>query len=115
MNITYNWSIQSMSCLNECDGNSNVVTTITYNVVATDLDTSVTVPFFGTINTHTLQTGKDFIPFENLTEETVIEWTQAILGEQVQKIKDAMSYNLLIKQNAPVAVTTLPWATSPAP
>jgi len=112
MNITYNWSIQSMSCLTSYNGNSNVVTTITYNVVATDTDTSVTIPFFGTVNTHNLQTGVDFIPFENLTEETVVSWAQASLGEsQVQTIKDAMSYNLLIKQNPPVGITLLPWAT----
>jgi hypothetical protein len=113
MNITYNWSIQGMSTLPTYNNDSNVVTSITYNVTATDSDTAKYSKIFGTINTYALKTGVAFIPFENLTEDVVVGWAKSILGdEQVQKIQDTLAYNLLIQITPPVGVETLPWVTS---
>jgi hypothetical protein len=113
MNITYNWSIQGISTLPTYNNDTNVVTTITYNVVATDSDSGNTSKVFGTVNTYTLVTGVDFIPFETLTESVVIGWAQTILGPtQIQKIQDSLAYNIVVQIAPPVGVETLPWANT---
>jgi hypothetical protein len=113
MNITYNWSIQGMSTLPTYNNDSNVVTSITYNVTATDSDTAKYSKMFGTINTYTLQTGVAFIPFENLTEDVVVGWAKSILGPtQIQKIQDSLAYNIVVQIAPPVGVETLPWANT---
>lgn len=54
---------------------------------------------------------KDFIPYDELTQELVIDWTQDALGgnEKVAEIEDALTANLDAQEN-PVNESGLPWA-----
>jgi hypothetical protein len=113
MNLTYQWSISGMTTLPSYQGNENVVTSISYTILGQDTNSIDTSHNFGTVNTYLLDTGIDFVPFDQLTEEIVISWVQKILGpDQIQKLYNAMAYNLLVRQIQPVGVDTLPWATT---
>jgi hypothetical protein len=54
---------------------------------------------------------KDFIPYADLEEPTVVGWTQDALGgaEKVAEIEAALSANL-DKQENPADASGLPWA-----
>jgi len=54
---------------------------------------------------------KNFIPYDELTPEIVIGWTQDALGgdEKVAEIEAALSANLDEQEN-PVSESGLPWA-----
>jgi hypothetical protein len=54
---------------------------------------------------------KKFIPYDELTPETVIGWTQAALGgdEKVAEIEAALTANLDEQEN-PVNESGLPWS-----
>lgn len=54
---------------------------------------------------------KNFIPYEDLEEATVIGWTQDALGgaEKVAEIEAALSANL-DQQETPTNASGLPWA-----
>jgi CobQ-like glutamine amidotransferase family enzyme len=58
-------------------------------------------------------TSEDYIPYENLTEQTVIGWVQATLGAQtVADIETSLQNSVTAKKAAKDAETTkngLPW------
>ncbi len=56
-----------------------------------------------------LQRGEDLIPFEDLTEETVVGWAKAALGEEVASIEASLAGQIAAKQK-PVQASGLPWA-----
>lgn len=56
----------------------------------------------------------DFVPFEDLTEETVIRWVRAAMGsEAVQALEDKLVGEVEALRSPPV-VEGLPWAVQPA-
>jgi len=53
----------------------------------------------------------DFTPFADLTEETVIGWVQAALGDQVVAIEAGVTAQIAALVNPPVVTPPLPWVT----
>jgi hypothetical protein len=53
----------------------------------------------------------DFVPYESLTPEVVIEWVKEALGgeEKVAEIHPALE-NQILEQRAPSKASGLPWA-----
>jgi|FreactTroBogLake_1042271.scaffolds.fasta_scaffold00091_10 hypothetical protein len=112
MNLTYEWSISGVACMPSWQGNANVVSSITYTIVGKDSDSIDSTTIFGTVNTFTLETGEAFIPYENLTQNTMITWVQTILGNtRIQTYQDNMAHTLAVRQN-PLVNMTLPWANN---
>lgn len=55
---------------------------------------------------------KNFVPVENLTEETVISWIKDTVMEEQLKIYEDRAVSLLRKSKLPPLVSGLPWDMS---
>jgi len=92
---TYNWNCKTVDCYPEQDNEADVV----YNVhwIVTGVSDQVDPegnPYSATnIGTQTLDTSQitNFIPFDQLTNDEVVAWTQGAMGaEQVTQIESSI-------------------------
>jgi len=78
-----------------------------WRATATDGDYSASS--YGTCGFTPDPTAPDFVPFESLTEDDVLQWVYAELGaEQLAAIEDGLSANIE-EQKAPKVVAGTPW------
>lgn len=97
------WKIDRLDCYPEYEGQQNVVTTAHWEL------TEDAARVYGTA-VFTLNPEADFIPFEELTEATVIGWVQAVLGEEtVAAYEAAITAQLEAIANPPIITPALPW------
>lgn len=77
--ITYDWNCKTVDVHPQEEGETDVV----YNVhwIVTGVDGDYSASCIGT-QVVPLNEGGTFIPFEDLTNETVVEWTKAAIGEE---------------------------------
>ena len=100
---TYNWNCKTVDCYIEQEGDADVVYNVHWIVtgISDTLDPEGN-PYSATnIGTQTLNTDDitDFIPFDEVTNDQIVTWTQAAMGEeQVASIEAniASTINLLI-------------------
>jgi hypothetical protein len=100
MTATINWTIQQLD-RKTADG---FVVTVHYNVSATDGDYSAST--YGTVG-YSEQPGETFIPYDQLTQETVVGWVQESLGKDVV---EASLQSQIDAQKNPVQASGLPWS-----
>ena len=104
--ITYNWNCKTVDAYVQQDGNDDVV----YNVhwIVTGTTTEEGKEYSSTsIGTQQLNTADitDFIPFDEVTNEQVVAWTQSAMGaEQVAAIEANISSAIDLEIN-PVSIT----------
>jgi len=99
MMTTFNWTISQMDRLTS-DG---FVVTVHYNVTATDDTYSAST--YGTIS-YTQEQGETYIPYDDLTEATVVGWVQTALGKDT--VESSLQSQIDAQKN-PVQATGLPW------
>ena len=99
---TYNWSIVNMDRLT-ADG---FVVTVHYNVSATDGTYNAST--YGTVG-YTEQPGETYIPYADLTQEQVVGWVKASLGEATV---EASLQSQIDAQINPVQAAGLPWSAA---
>jgi hypothetical protein len=97
--MEYNWQVVNMD-RKSADG---FVTTVHYNVSA--VDGELTASTYGTVGY--TQEDKSYIPFANLTKETVIGWVKDSLGQET--VETALAAQIDAQKN-PVSESGLPWA-----
>ena len=106
---TYTWNCRTVDCYPTLDSDTDVVYNIhwTYTATSSELD-SKGYPYSATnIGTQAIKTDdiKDFIPFADLDNTKMTEWTQEAMGaEQVAALKtsiDTQIANLI----TPISVT----------
>lgn len=97
------WKIVALECYPEYEGQQNVVTTAHWDL------TEDTARVYGSVG-FTLDPEAEFIPFEELTEATVIGWVHDALGaEAVASNEAAITAQLEAIANPPVVTPPLPW------
>lgn len=99
---TYNWSIVNMDRLT-ADG---FVVTVHYNVSATDGTYNAST--YGTVG-YTEQPGETYIPYDQLTQEMVVGWVKASLGEAT--VENSLQSQIDAQIN-PVQAAGLPWSAA---
>jgi len=108
MAITYIWSITNLNCYPEVEGETNVVFTSYWELSGTDGQ------YAGKIYGSTPLTyvaGTPFTPYDQLTEEQVINWTKNAIGPD-----GLANYELVVEKqiqdqiNPPTISLPLPWA-----
>jgi len=109
MTTEIKWEIASVKTYKELNGKQNVVSQVQWQVTATD----------GTLNgsvygNQDLQIDNaNFTPFNQLTEQTMVGWVKAAMGdEQVAIFEEKAIANMApvqVVDSEPVAVA-LPWA-----
>ena len=79
MEVTYDWNCKTVDVHPQEEGQTDVVYNVHWNVTGVEGEYSVT-----NIGTQVvpLSEGGDFIPFEDLTNEIVVEWTKEAMGEE---------------------------------
>ena len=87
--ITYDWNCKTVDVHPQEEGKTNVV----YNVhwVVTGIQEDYSATNIGT-QVVSLSEGGDFIPLEDLTNETIVGWTKDAIGEeQVKAIETSIA------------------------
>lgn len=106
MTAAKTWSITSMQVYPQSEGEADVVCAAAWNVSGTD------GTYTGSLNGSTafkLDPAAPFIPYDQLTQEQVLEWVWGSLGEEGKATAEAdvdaqIEYAASQAQNAP-----LPW------
>ena len=104
--ITYNWNCKTVDAYVEQSGNDDVVYNVHWRVTGTKEDGGEQYSSTN-IGTQTLDTSEitDFIPFDQVTNEQVVAWTQAAMGaEQVASIEANIADAIELEIN-PVSIT----------
>jgi hypothetical protein len=90
--ITYNYKITKIQCIVK-DDLLDYVKFVNYNMVAEESGISITVPMYACLPN--VKTNSDFIPYENTTEQNIIDWCNAAIGEDwLNKIKSDVNDKL---------------------
>lgn len=119
MAITYTWKITGMKTKTEGVNPDAVVQTY-WTKTGTD-EAGNTGTFSGAtpFSSTTMTNGNVFIPFENLTEETVLGWIKNVVIGGYEEHVNAQIAKQLAEKVTPIVEATLPWAppaeVTPAP
>ena len=100
--ITYDWNCKTVDVHPQEEGETNVVYNVHWIVIGVDGDYSATIVGTQIVS---LSEGGAFIPFEDLTNEIVVEWTKDAMGkDQVDQIEASIAGQIEDQKN-PVSVT----------
>lgn len=108
MAVTYEWVIEQMSCYPEYEGEQDVVFTVCWRLNGNEGDYNGTV--YGSVGV-TYEAGSPFTPYADLTQDQVVGWVKAALGdEQVAAYEANVAGQIENQKNPPVVNPPLPWA-----
>lgn len=102
--INYNWDCKTVDVYPSQNDNTDVVYNVHWRVTGEDDKTLTTSNSIGTqvLNTESIT---EFIPFEDLTNDQIVEWTKATMGEeQVAAIESGIAKQIAEKEN-PTSIT----------
>ena len=100
--IAYDWNCKTVDVHPKEEGETDVVYNVHWIVTGVDVDYSASC--IGT-QVVPLSEGGTFIPFEDLTNDVVVEWTKEAMGEeQVTQIEASVASEIEGKIN-PTSVT----------
>lgn len=104
---TKTWSITQLSVYPQSEGEMNVVCAAAWNVSGTDGECN------GSLNGSTafkLDPNEPYIPFEDLTQEQVLEWVFESLGEEGKASAEADVDAQIEYAHSKITSPALPWA-----
>ena len=105
--ITNTWNIVAMNCKPDVDGMLDYVVTAHWTLSATD--GTYTGSVYGTVSFE-IEPDKPDTPYEDLTLQEVISWTQAALGvEQVASYEKCVADQIEAQNNPTIVTLPLPW------
>ena len=111
MTTTYTWNIVAMDSYPEFEGEPDVVFTTHWTVSGTD--GTYTGSAYGT-QAVTLSDTEPFTPYDQITLEQAVTWTQEGMGaEQVASIEANIDQQIENQINPPVVQLPLPWEPAP--
>jgi hypothetical protein len=104
---TKNWSITQLSVYPQSEGEADVVCAAAWNVSGTD------GTYSGSLNGSTafkLDPEAPFIPYDQLTQEQVLEWVWGSLGEEGKASAEADVDAQIAYAAEQVSTPPLPWS-----
>lgn len=116
MAITTTWKIDSLETKIQEQGYTDVVYNIHWRLHANDGDYSTSI--YGSQSVSFDPTDPDyvFVPYEELSEATVIGWLKGSIGSEAVTEKETTVANILTGIMNPVVESKpLPWNAAPAP
>ena len=106
--ITNTWNIVAMNCKPDVNGMLDYVVTSHWTLSATDGNYTDSV--YGTASFEVDPERTDYKPYDQLTLEEVIAWTQASLGaEQVAAYEKSVAVQIEAQINPTIITPQLPW------
>ena len=107
MAVTNTWAVVQMDAYPELDGETDVVFIVHWTLTGTDGTHAAGV--YGSVGV-TVDPGAPFTPYADLTQEQVIGWVKAALGdEQVAFYEANVATQIANLANPPVVTPPLPW------
>ena len=102
MEVTYDWNCKTVDVHPQEEGQTDVVYNVHWNVTGVEGEYSVT-----NIGTQIvpLSEGSTFIPFEDLTNEIVVDWTKEAMGEETVASIETSIANQIQDLITPTSVT----------
>ena len=102
----YNWIISQIDTVPEANGLTDIASVIHWRC---SLEEDPSIDAYGTVVLHELDSD-NFVPFEDLTEEHVIEWVKSSLGdERIDQMNESLNARLQNKLNPKTVVKNVPW------
>jgi len=111
MAVNYFWTINPLEAYPTASGETDVVFTAHWQLRATEQvdETTYAATTYGTQGL-TYQSGSPFIPFNELTLETVQGWVENAMGEeQVNNMKIGLANTIANQINPPSVTLQSPW------
>jgi hypothetical protein len=104
MEVTYDWNCKTVDVHPQEEGQTDVVYNVHWNVTGVEGEYSVT-----NIGTQIvpLSDSSTFIPFEDLTNEIVVEWTKEAMGEETVASIETSIANQIQDLITPTSVTMI--------
>lgn len=109
MAITYNWLIPQLDCVPSQDGLTNVVQTVHWRLYAEDGTYRGIV--YGSQQFPSPDSA-NFIPYEDLSKDQVIEWVKESLIAENQwgNVEESLQKQIADQKNPPIVQPPLPWS-----
>ena len=108
MTINTTWKIENIEWLTQSGELENVVYNVAWRVFASDGTTQTSL--YGA-NVVAAPSPESFIPYAQLTEQTVLGWVYSAMGEGQKATTEAGAISSLEQILSPMVVTQpLPWA-----
>jgi len=111
MNITHTWIVKNLTQINNGTG---TVSKVGYKIVSRDTETGKATSIYRTCDLDTENIDSStFTPYNNLTEEQIIQFVKNKLGDEVQEFENLNSTEIQNKVNPPAPETiveNLPWS-----
>jgi hypothetical protein len=98
---TISWHIAQL----ERETTDGFVYTLHWTVSAVDDEFSASA--YGSLG---LQRPDNLVPYEQLTEETVLSWLEEAMGEEQKEATEQALLAQIAEQKAPTKATGVPWA-----
>ena len=107
MAITYTWKVTGVKVRDEGDNSNAVVQTYWQKIGTDENDNEGT---FSGATPFTSENTENFIPFAELTEETVLGWIQAVVVGSYEEHVNGQIQKQIDDKVTPVSEPSLPWA-----
>jgi len=108
MAVTYTWDIEQLETYPSLDGKVDALATVHWKLAGQE--GNVRAELAGATGLNQTSTEEDFIPYEDLTKATVIQWVKDTLGETtVKEIEDAVAGEVLRRAAPKVVPRATPW------
>jgi hypothetical protein len=102
---TITWAIANLE--RETEDNFVFTAHWTVNAIEEDGEESFSASAYGSIG---LERPENLIPYEDLTEEIVVEWVKEKMGEEAVEAVEAALLAQIAEQKAPSKASGVPWA-----
>lgn len=113
MNITYTWKVKNIKTRDEVNEQGgtlpNAVIQTYWEKIGTDEDNNIGTFSGATPFTPTNVPDGEFIPFEELTEEIVLNWIQAVVVDSYETHVDEKILQQIMAVKQPIVEQNLPW------
>lgn len=113
--MAYTWIIENVDYNFDVNGFTNVITNAQWRYVKeeTIANTVYRAESFGsTVLSTSYLDANTFVSWENLTQNTIVEWITSTMGNTaIKTMEDSLTSNINLQAN-PVSASGLPW---PAP
>jgi len=105
---TYTWVIERMVCAPQLSGQTDVVITVYWRQNATNDTFNATV--YSSIDL-VYTPGTAFTPYDQLTQDQVVEWVKSALGaDKCALLEASLDKQIANQANPPTVTLPLPWA-----
>lgn len=107
--MNYKWNFPVLGVIYAQDGLTNVIETVNWTLAASDGKYAASC--YGSVNLDA-PSPASFTPYENVTQDQVMEWTLEKLGDaQIASFKDSLTSQIQAQKKPPGGNLPPPWAS----